>query len=115
MLACRVTRAFAILDVSAGALLPVGSTVLIDARPLQGASATRGIGTYVRGLLGGLLDAGAVPQRLTLLLARAAIPGDVMELGLALAPRLRTVHPTLQPTVDLLQVSRVLSRMRPSV
>ena len=32
--------------------------VLIDARPLQGASALRGIGSYVRGLLTGLLEEG---------------------------------------------------------
>jgi glycosyltransferase involved in cell wall biosynthesis len=32
--------------------------VLIDARPLQGASAGRGIGSYLRGLLAGLLEKG---------------------------------------------------------
>jgi glycosyltransferase involved in cell wall biosynthesis len=35
-----------------------GPRVLIDARPLQGPSGTRGIGSYVRGLLAGLLEQG---------------------------------------------------------
>ncbi len=35
-----------------------GRRVLIDARPLQGPSGTRGIGSYVRGLLAGLLEQG---------------------------------------------------------
>ncbi|MDQ6921706.1 MAG: glycosyltransferase family 4 protein [Candidatus Dormibacteraeota bacterium] len=35
-----------------------GPRVLIDARPLQGPSGARGIGSYVRGLLAGLLEQG---------------------------------------------------------
>lgn len=41
--------------------------VLVDARPLQGASSLRGMGSYVRGLLGGLVSAG-FDDRLALLL-----------------------------------------------
>ncbi|MGH7763827.1 MAG: glycosyltransferase, partial [Candidatus Dormibacteraceae bacterium] len=33
-------------------------SVLLDMRPLQGPSAARGVGSYARGLLGGLIDAG---------------------------------------------------------
>src|ERR1700730_1474962 len=33
-----------------------GPRILIDARPLQGPSGARGIGSYVRGLLAGLLE-----------------------------------------------------------
>jgi glycosyltransferase involved in cell wall biosynthesis len=36
----------------------VGRQVLLDARPLQGANSQRGIGSYVRGLIAGLLEAG---------------------------------------------------------
>src|SRR5438105_3040157 len=35
-----------------------GPRVLIDARPLQGPSSTRGIGSYVKGLLAGMLELG---------------------------------------------------------
>lgn len=41
--------------------------VLMDARPLQGASSLRGMGSYVRGLLGGLIGEG-FDDRLALLL-----------------------------------------------
>ena len=41
--------------------------VLLDARPLQGPSAQRGIGTYARGLIGGLISEG-FDSNLTLLL-----------------------------------------------
>src|SRR5215831_10967473 len=37
---------------------PRASKVLLDARPLQGADALRGIGSYVRGLIAGLLEEG---------------------------------------------------------
>ena len=43
------------------------SRVLLDARPLQGPSAGRGVGSYARGLLGGLIAEG-FDSRLTLLL-----------------------------------------------
>lgn len=36
-----------------------GAPFVVDARPLQGADAVRGIGTYVRGLLTGLVEIGA--------------------------------------------------------
>ncbi|MFZ0218003.1 MAG: glycosyltransferase family 1 protein [Candidatus Dormiibacterota bacterium] len=48
--------------------------VLLDIRPLQGADAVRGIGTYVRGLLGGLVEEG-FDNRLALLIdSRSPLP-----------------------------------------
>jgi glycosyltransferase involved in cell wall biosynthesis len=44
-----------------------GPKVLVDMRPLQGPSAGRGVGSYARGLLGGLIAEG-FDSRLTLLL-----------------------------------------------
>src|SRR5260370_18527014 len=43
------------------------SRVLLDMRPLQGPSAGRGVGSYARGLLGGLIAEG-FDSNLTLLL-----------------------------------------------
>ena len=45
----------------------VTSSVLLDMRPLQGPSAGRGVGSYARGLLGGLIAEG-FDSRLILLL-----------------------------------------------
>jgi glycosyltransferase involved in cell wall biosynthesis len=47
-----------------------GPSVLLDMRPLQGPSAGRGVGTYARGLLGGLIETG-FDANLTLLLDAA--------------------------------------------
>jgi glycosyltransferase involved in cell wall biosynthesis len=49
-----------------------GARVLVDARPLQSADAVRGIGSYVRGLLAGLLEVGFDSR--TALLVDAALP-----------------------------------------
>lgn len=46
--------------------------VLVDARPLQSADSVRGIGTYVRGLLSGLIEAGFDDR--TALLVDSALP-----------------------------------------
>lgn len=51
------------------------SEILVDARPLQGDSASRGIGTYVRGLLEGLAGLGLSP-RVRLLLTTGAAPAE---------------------------------------
>jgi glycosyltransferase involved in cell wall biosynthesis len=48
------------------------SRVLVDARPLQGPDAVRGIGSYVRGLLAGFLEVGF--DRRTALLLDAGLP-----------------------------------------
>src|SRR5215472_4083453 len=54
-------------------------SVLLDMRPLQGPSATRGVGSYARGLLGGLIEAG-FDSNMTLLLD-GAFPEPAMPSG----------------------------------
>lgn len=54
--------------------LDVSRRVLLDARPLQGGHAQRGIGSYVRGLMAGLLDHGFDSQMALLFDARAPMP-----------------------------------------
>src|SRR5438105_4056051 len=44
-----------------------GARILVDARPLQGSDARRGIGSYVRGLLSGFVEEG-FDRRVALLL-----------------------------------------------
>jgi glycosyltransferase involved in cell wall biosynthesis len=95
---------------SLDALGPAGSgQVLLDGRPLQTASAVRGIGSYVRGLLEGCADLG-VAQLMKVVLSRAAKPPEVDALSLDVA-RLRVpmLHPTLQPSADLLLLHRALA------
>ena len=53
--------------------------MLLDLRPLQGPSATRGVGTYARGLLNGLISAG-FDSNLTLLLD-ADLPEPALPAG----------------------------------
>ena len=51
-----------------------GARVLIDARPLQGPSGARGIGSYLRGLLSGLLELGFDRHVALLIDGRLAAP-----------------------------------------
>ena len=90
--------------------------LLLDGRPLQGDSAVRGIGSYERGLLTGFAELGRVGE-LGLLLARdRPQPREVEQLHLRVAgPRLRTLHPTLQPLADPLLVATALRRERPDL
>jgi glycosyltransferase involved in cell wall biosynthesis len=86
---------------------------LIDGRPLQGGSAMRGIGTYVRGLLGGLASVGASGD-VALLLERGAPPPAMS--GLAIHPaRLLAVNRHLRPLLDPFQVRAALSVRRPGL
>jgi glycosyltransferase involved in cell wall biosynthesis len=88
--------------------------ITIDGRPLQGPSAVRGIGSYLRGLLQGFAELGVGPK-LRLLLAEGAVPRETEKLGMHIArQRLRLFHPTLQPTLDLLLIARAL-HSEPSV
>ncbi len=57
-----------------GPLRPAAGRVLIDARPLQGADAQRGIGSYVRGLVAGMLEAGFDSQVALLFDGRRPVP-----------------------------------------
>ena len=65
--------------------------VLLDARPLQGADTLRGLGTYVRGLLVGLVEEGFDRRLAVLVDARAPVPplpgGDLV--AFSIRPRYR--------------------------
>jgi glycosyltransferase involved in cell wall biosynthesis len=86
---------------------------LIDGRPLQGGSAVRGIGTYVRGLLYGFesLDVSGIG----LLLER----GERVDGGggrVAVHPiRLLAANRHLRPLLDPFQVRAALGRARPAL
>lgn len=87
--------------------------ILIDARPLQGDSAARGIGTYLRGLLEGMAEIGCSPH-LSLLLSRGRPmrhPGD--GLGIPLGARLPRLERRAQVLADPLLVAGALRRARP--
>jgi glycosyltransferase involved in cell wall biosynthesis len=83
---------------------------LLDGRPLQDASSVRGIGTYLRGLLGGF-EALGMSGEVGLLLERgASAPADVTATGVTTHRlRLRPLNRHLRPTLDPLQVRRALS------
>jgi alpha-1,3-rhamnosyl/mannosyltransferase len=86
--------------------------VLIDGRPLQGASSVRGIGSYARGLIAGFSEL-ADPPEVSLLLSQGhEVPPEA---GARIRParrRIRIVHPTLQPIADTVFVARALRGAR---
>ena len=87
--------------------------ILIDARPLQGDSASRGIGTYLRGLLGGMAEIGFAPQAGVLLSRGAAMPRDLAGLGIRVGARLPRLERRAQILADPLLVAAAL-RHRPA-
>lgn len=87
--------------------------ILLDGRALQDRSSTRGIGTYLRGLLDGLAAAGR-DDRVALML-RSGQP-DPPQLGrwhAAPGPRIPVLKRRLQPVADPFLVARMLRRLRP--
>ena len=90
--------------------------LLLDGRPLQSRSSLRGIGTYTRGLISGLVELGDAGE-IGLLLARGA--PDPPEVGLhGVRPareRIALLHPTLQPAADPFLIARALRRIRPEL
>ena len=86
--------------------------VLIDGRPLQGDSAARGIGSYLRGLLGGMNEIG-LSSRVSLMLSRGASPPEVVGLGLGLGPRTPRLERRLQILADPVLVGEALRRSAP--
>src|ERR1700730_2252491 len=82
--------------------------VVMDGRPLQGASSVRGIGRHQRRLIAGLGEL-AEPPRLSLLLsAHLEPPAEVTGAVRPYARRIRVVHPTLQPIADTVLVAEAL-------
>jgi glycosyltransferase involved in cell wall biosynthesis len=82
--------------------------VVMDGRPLQGASSVRGIGSYERGLLAGFRELADPPEVSLLLSAHHEPPAEVSS-ALRPAPRrIRVIHPTLQPIADTLLVANAL-------
>ena len=81
-----------------------GGRLLIDGRALEGHSGVRGIGTYLRGLLGGLSGLG-VTGGVDLLLHRGrALPDEARRLGVAGSASVPGVKRRLQPVLDPLLV-----------
>ena len=90
------------------------SPILIDARPLQGPSARRGIGSYVRGLLGGLA-AEAYADRIALLLDRDLPEPELPIQGLNAYLVRRRYHGRLATYEDAVALSGDLRRIRPGL
>jgi glycosyltransferase involved in cell wall biosynthesis len=87
--------------------------ILIDARPLQGDSASRGIGTYLRGLLEGMSEIGFAPQVGVLLGRGAAAPRELAGGGVRVTARVPRLERRAQVLVDPLLVASAL-RHRPA-
>jgi glycosyltransferase involved in cell wall biosynthesis len=84
--------------------------ILVDGRPLQGRSATRGIATYLRGLLDGLGGLGADRRVELLLRAGEPEPADLGRWHAAPGPRIAGLKRRIQPVADPFLVSRLLRR-----
>ncbi len=88
--------------------------VLLDARPLQDAHAQRGIGSYVRGLIAGLLDQGFDGR--TALLFDAAVPQPPLPEGDWIAYRVRRRYrDRLGLIEEAATMSADLRRLRPAL
>ncbi len=92
------------------------TSYVVDGRSLQDGSSVRGIGTYLRGLLGGYASLG-VSSEVGLLIERGhALPPDLVAAGFAIHPALlRSLNRHLRPILDPLQVRRALRASRPSL
>jgi glycosyltransferase involved in cell wall biosynthesis len=82
--------------------------ILIDARPLQGDSASRGIGTYLRGLLDGMAEIGFAPHLGVLLGRGAPEPGDLAGRGLEVVARVPRLERRVQVLADPFLTARAL-------
>jgi glycosyltransferase involved in cell wall biosynthesis len=87
----------------------------VDARALQDASSRRGIGTYARGLIGGLLRAGWGPRLGLLLDGSRPLPDLPEGTGLVVYSVRRRYHGRLAPWEDAVALDRDLARIRPAV
>jgi glycosyltransferase involved in cell wall biosynthesis len=91
-----------------------GARVLVDARPLQGPSAARGIGSYLRGLLSGLLEIGF--DRNVALLIDGRLPTPMVPAGAFVA---HAVRPRYRGRLGLLEeaatLGAALEQIRPAL
>lgn len=88
--------------------------VLIDARPLQGEDARRGIGTYVRGLLAGLLEEG-YDDRVALLVDLGRPAPEVPAGGFVAYGVRPRYHGRLGLWEEAVTLGRKLARIRPEL
>jgi glycosyltransferase involved in cell wall biosynthesis len=88
--------------------------VLLDMRPLQGPSGGRGIGSYARGLLGGLIELG-FDSNLTLLLDAAFDEPALPPGGYRLAGSRRRYHGQLAAFEEAVALGSDLERIGPDV
>ena len=91
-----------------------GPSVLLDMRPLQGPSAGRGIGSYARGLLHGLIAEG-FDQRLTLLLDAGLDEPELPPGGYQLAGSRRRYRGQLAGYEEAVALRADLERIQPDL
>jgi glycosyltransferase involved in cell wall biosynthesis len=91
-----------------------GPRVLLDMRPLQGPSAARGVGTYARGLLGGLVSEG-FDSNLTLLLDVQRPEPPLPQGAFKLAGSRRRYHGHLAAYEEAVALGSDLERIGPQV
>jgi glycosyltransferase involved in cell wall biosynthesis len=91
-----------------------GPSVLLDMRPLQGPSAVRGVGTYARGLLGGLISEG-FDSNLTLLLDVQRPEPPLPPGAFKLAGSRRRYHGHLAAYEEAVALGSDLQRIGPNV
>src|SRR5258708_27591395 len=90
------------------------SRVLLDMRPLQGPSAGRGVGSYARGLLGGLIAQG-FDSNLTLLLDAGRDEPQLPPGRYQLAGSRRRYHGQLAGYEEAVALRSDLERIRPDL
>lgn len=91
-----------------------GPSVLLDMRPLQGPSAGRGVGSYAKGLLKGLIAEG-FDSRLTLLLDAGFAEPPLPPGDYRLAGSRRRYHGQLAAYEEAVALRSDLERIRPSL
>jgi glycosyltransferase involved in cell wall biosynthesis len=91
-----------------------GKSVLLDGRPLQGPSAIRGVGSYARGLLKGLIAEG-FDSRLTLLLDAGLAEPQLPAGSYKLAGSRRRYHGQLAAYEEAVALGADLERIKPAL
>jgi glycosyltransferase involved in cell wall biosynthesis len=101
-----------VISTSSGSASP--KSVLLDVRPLQGPSASRGVGSYARGLLKGLVAEG-FDSRLTLLLDAGLDEPELPPGAYRLAGSRRRYHGQLAGYEEAVALRTDLERIRPGL